>query len=90
MKFWLPAIFLVAVILFVVFHPGPAKAPEPCSAEAPACIKITEADGRTYKLNDFRFLPGHCISFISKPDNSQKKYCGNYKLDWIGPNPSRQ
>jgi hypothetical protein len=50
-----------------------------------ACIKITESDGGSYQLNDFRFAPGKCIDFISMPDNVMHHFCGVYKLDWIGP-----
>jgi hypothetical protein len=63
---------------------GSANAPA-CSLPTSPCIKITQQDGVTYRLNDFRFVPGHCVIFISLPDGVHRESCGNYKLDWIGP-----
>ncbi len=59
---------------------------KPCTAEP--CIKIIQSDGKEYKLNDFKFMPNHCIEFVSLPDSKSHYYCGSYKLDWIGPNTS--
>lgn len=56
----------------------------PCPDNKP-CIELTAADGKKYKLNDFRFLPDHCIAIISLPDNTSRKLCGSWHMDWIGP-----
>ena len=82
--------FLVLAILLVLglrHHSKPAVRPAPdvCSSSAAACIRIAEAGGATYGLNDFRFAPGHCIDFVSLPDHVARHFCGTYKLDWIGP-----
>lgn len=57
-----------------------------CSVDA--CIQITQPNGNKYKLNDFIFLPDHCVAFISLPDKKEHKTCGNYNLQWIGPDPA--
>lgn len=56
----------------------------PCPDSKP-CIQLTAADGTKYKLNDFRFLPDHCIAIVSLPDNTSRKLCGTWHMDWIGP-----
>ena len=62
----------------------PAQPVNPCP-DAKPCIELTDADGHKYKLNDFRFQPNHCISFISLPDDTSRKVCGDYYMNWIGP-----
>lgn len=49
-----------------------------------ACVKITEANGSVYYLNDFTFLQGNCIEFWSLPGNIYNKTCGDYQLKWVG------
>lgn len=61
-------------------HPVP-----PCSTDQSPCIKLTAPEGKTYKLNDFRFGPDHCINILSLPDRTSRKICGNWHMDWIGP-----
>ncbi len=65
------------------------KAAAPCSTNSYPCIKITQADGTVYKLNDFKLIANHCIRFVSLPDGVHRKAC-NAKLDWIGPAGGRE
>ncbi len=84
----LAAICLVIVggIAVARHKPDPKQAPVAvCSRTAPPCIRITLADGTTDKLNDFRFLPNHCIAWVSSLDRKDKQACGPYNLQWIGP-----
>jgi hypothetical protein len=72
--------------------PKPAAQPatteqNPCPDTKP-CIELTAEDGTKYKLNDFRFLPDHCIAALTLPDRTSRKMCGNWHLDWIGPDTS--
>lgn len=86
----LVGIVVVAVAIIVIASPSTTSTPKPkathapCSSNSPPCIKITQQDGTVYKLNDFRFLKDHCISFISLPDRVERQTCNEYKLDWIG------
>lgn len=84
---WLAAALILAgaVIIYVVHHQKQTPIQNECTSAATPCIKISEPGGRTYRLNDFRFAPGRCIYFVSLPDNTARHYCGNYKLEWIGP-----
>jgi hypothetical protein len=76
----------IAGWLFLQHRAAPTPATVCSRADAP-CVKLTEADGTVYKLNDWRFQPHSCITFTSLPDNQQRHYCGLYRLDWIGPEP---
>jgi hypothetical protein len=78
-------IMLGAIILGFIFRKGKPAPIKPCTDSA--CILITQGDGQKYKLNDFRFLPNHCIIFREFDKNLDHKYCGQYKLDWIGETP---
>jgi hypothetical protein len=62
----------------------------PCSTSEQRCIKITLPDGRVFEFNDFQFYGRDCISFDSLPDGDHHYYCGEYKLDWIGPDPTKE
>lgn len=79
--------FLVVALflLFVVIKSASAEQPQPCAAGTSPCIEVTTAAGQKYTFNDFRFAPGHCLQFLSLPDNISRKTCGNYHMDWIGP-----
>lgn len=77
--------FVLAVLSHQTNKPVPTRSSNPCTLPSSPCIKITESDGATFKLNDFRFAPGHCIDFISLPDGTLRHYCGQYDLQWIGP-----
>lgn len=75
-------------ILVINGKDKPQPKPTPPAAQActiKACMEITQVDGKKYQLNDFRFLPQHCIAFISMPDAARRQTCGDYKLEWIGP-----
>jgi hypothetical protein len=61
----------------------------PCP-DANPCIQVTQSDGTRYRLNDFRFVTGHCLLFVSLPYHGHHETCGNYKLDWIGADNSEQ
>ncbi len=75
---------LAATVIGLMFHKDrPPVVSKPCTDKP--CISITEANGAKYQLNDFKFLPGHCIMFRDFASNQDRRYCGQYKLDWIGP-----
>lgn len=83
-------IILAIIFIFWLLHQFGAAAGRPVSSQpctTKPCIKIELDKKRTYELNDFRFLPNHCIKFISLPDSIDRHYCGNYKLTWIGLQP---
>lgn len=66
-------------------HPKPAPVQPPCSGSQ-ACIELL-VDGKVKaKLNDFRF-DGKCIWYKPLPGTAWDYYCGDYKLNWIGPQP---
>ena len=65
-----------------------AQQNNPCPDSKP-CMELISPEGKTYKLNDFRFLPGHCIVILSLPDHTSRNICGDYKLLWIGPDTSK-
>lgn len=65
----------------------PKKYDYPCTSQP--CIKIVQQNGTDYNLNDFRFVAGHCILFISLPDQMHRETCGQYHLVWIGPKTSK-
>lgn len=76
-------------------QPKKVKTDVPCSTNADPCIKITQQDGAIYRLNDFRFYstgnpPQKCIAFVSLPDAKPRTTCGDYHLDWIGPDGSKR
>jgi hypothetical protein len=89
---------LVMGLLFAFWNPkkeapvdevkNTAAVEQPCTKQA--CIEIKLADGSKFQLNDFRFLPDHCIMFIEFPNNKEHSYCGEYDLQWIGPDGSEQ
>lgn len=87
--FIIPAIAagLIVVLLLVVLNPKQKyeKPHNECVSDAAPCIEIAEPGGASYRLNDFRFEPNHCIGFLSLPDHVMRNYCGNYNLTWIGP-----
>ena len=57
-----------------------------CSTNAEPCIEIKLGTGQVFKLNDFRFVPNHCILFTSLPDKQTYNYCGHYEMRWLKPN----
>lgn len=102
MRAFAVGIIALVIVLFALHATSHNKANQAriattaCSATAPPCIKITQADGTVYKLNDFRFVSPavdarHCILFISLPDEAHRETCGKYLLKWIGPSqPARR
>lgn len=92
---------LVMGLLFAFWNPKKQSAPvdevknsavaseTPCTKEA--CIEIIQADGSKFQLNDFRFFADagkKCIAFITFPNGEGKTTCGDYHLEWIGPEGS--
>lgn len=82
--------FITGIVLVVLTVMGirhlnqhQPKPTQPCT-DTP-CIRITQADGQRYDLNDFRFLPNHCIVFVELPGKKTRQTCGGYRLEWIGP-----
>lgn len=84
---------LTVIVLVAVMHPNAAKPAEQKAAPVEneqacvkeACIEITQEDGKKFKLNDFRFQPNHCIQFKEFGTEVLHYTCGNYNLQWIGP-----
>lgn len=86
---WLLFALAVSVLLFLIFSGSSSSQQtnnviDPCPDTKP-CIKLVQADGTMYMLNDFKFAAGHCLVFVSLPDYVQRKTCGNYHMDWVQP-----
>jgi hypothetical protein len=82
-------------LLLIFWHPQkkaepvkPVQNKQACVDEP--CIEITQADGKKFKLNDFRFQPNHCIQFKEFKSEVLHYTCGAYQLQWIGPDNSEQ
>lgn len=90
-KRYLLVLALIAIIVAAIISTTPTATKTKakvaaCSNAAAPCIQIALPDGTNDKLNDFRFLPNHCITWLSTVDNKVKQVCGSkWNLTWIGP-----